>query len=75
MREMDVDRAKEVFPIGKHVNYYPVWGDENHIECEIRSEPWALGHGTIVVKVTGLAGGVSISHLEHRGLGKRWEIP
>lgn len=30
----------------------------------IRSEPWRLGNATIVIKITGRAGGVHVGHLE-----------
>jgi hypothetical protein len=30
----------------------------------VRSEAWALGHGAVVVKVTGHAGGVLVEHLQ-----------
>jgi hypothetical protein len=34
------------------------------VQTKTRSEAWALGHGAVVVKVEGRAGGVDITHLE-----------
>jgi hypothetical protein len=53
----------DLLPIGSAVKYFPVQGEPECRECEIRSEPWRLGHGAIVIKVTGRAGGVSVDHL------------
>ena len=56
-------RYAEHFPIGIKVRFWPVAGEQTYEDCEIRSEPWALGHGAIVIKVTGRAGGVLVDHL------------
>lgn len=60
---MTEDQANEKYPIGQKVYYYPIAGDHYHEEAEIRSECWTLGHGEVVVKITGRAGCVSVSHL------------
>lgn len=36
----------------------------NPLKTKITSEPWKLGHNEIVCKVKGVAGGVSIKHLD-----------
>ncbi len=61
---MTLQQAQETFPVGTKVKYFPVMGEKAFRECEVRSEPWVLGHGAVVVKVTGMAGGVSVKHLE-----------
>lgn len=53
----------DLFQIGTAVKYFPIQGAPECRECEIRSEPWRLGHGAVVVKVTGQAGCVSVDHL------------
>ncbi len=52
------------FPIGQRVRYFPVAGEDMHRLATIRSEPWRLGHGAIVIKITGQTGGVHVGHLE-----------
>lgn len=59
-----VESARAAFPIGTHVRYYPVLRGEVFVRAVIRSEPWALGHGAVVIKITGRAGGVATEHLE-----------
>jgi hypothetical protein len=60
---MSITQVREAFPIGTKVRYYPIWGDAKFHECEICSEPWMLGHGAVIIKVTGKSGGVSVHHL------------
>ena len=62
--ERAIANASVQFPIGQIVHYYPVKGRSMHVVAQIRSEPWALGHGEIVIKINGRTGGVSIDHLE-----------
>lgn len=52
------------FPIGERVRFFPIAGEVDSVTGAIRSEPWRLGHGTIVIKITGRAGGVHVGHLE-----------
>ena len=54
----------EKFPIGSEVLYQPIIGEPNFEKVIIRSEPWELGHGEVVVKVKGRAGGICISHIQ-----------
>jgi hypothetical protein len=58
--------AREKFPVGKRVRFFPVLtsdrGLANYEDAEVRSDPWELG-GQTVVKITGRAGGVSVAHL------------
>ena len=60
---MTLEEAASVFPIGQKVAFTPVIGRPFAEEAFVRSGPWALGHGTVVVKITGRAGGVSVDHL------------
>lgn len=52
------------FPIGTPVLYRPIADDPHAEHATIRSEAWALGHGAVVVKITGRAGGVLVSHIQ-----------
>lgn len=60
----DIDAARAKFPVGSDVVYTPVKGWPEREHTKVRSLPWALGHGAIVVKIESRAGGVSIDHLE-----------
>lgn len=62
---MTIEQFAERAPIGTPCTYYPVkpFRVEEALHTRIRSEPWALGHGQIMVKVEGKAGGVAIEHL------------
>lgn len=62
--EHQLIEAETAFPIGKKVRYFPVKGESAFIETTVRSRPWVLGHGDIVVKLIGRTGGYSIHHLE-----------
>ena len=62
---MTAEQASDMFPIGAEVKYFPMFGEDKFEETVIRSEVWPLGHGELVVKVKGRAGGVSVSHLEY----------
>lgn len=63
MSDIVLQGYADLFPVGTPVKYFPIMSESKHVDCEIRSEPWRLGHGAIVVKVTGKAGGVSVDHL------------
>ena len=54
----------ERFPVGTPVRFYPVRGLPHYEETTIRSEPWELGNGAIVIKITGRTGGVQIEHIQ-----------
>ena len=60
---MTVTQWNDRYPIGTPVRYFPIKGQPECRHTKTRSEAWALGHGAIVVKVEGQAGGVSIDHL------------
>ena len=53
-----LEQVKEEFPVDTPVKYFSVAGSPNFIYTSIRSEPWALGNGAIVIKVDGVRGGV-----------------
>lgn len=61
--EEDIAAARAKFPLGCKVIYTPVKFEPEREETVVRSAPWALGHGAIVLKVEGRSGGVSIDHL------------
>jgi len=60
---MEPEKFDELYPIGTKFKYYPIFGSPEFEEVETRSIAWALGHGEVVVKVTGRTSGVCISHL------------
>ena len=59
----DIAAAARVFPIGRVVDYQPVSGRDDYERSAVRSKPWRLGSGAIVVLIEGRSGGVSIDHL------------
>ena len=64
---MSAEEWNERHPIGTPVVYWPVYPPEpgiGPVETKTRSEAWPLGHGEVVVKVEGRAGGVALSHIE-----------
>ena len=62
--EARLRQAAETFPIGREVYYCPLKdGPPEATPRKVRSAPWELGHGAIVIKLEGKAGGVSIEHL------------
>lgn len=63
---MKLDEAARRFPVGSAVRFYPVEGLPDFEDADVRSEPWALGHGQVVVAITGRAGGVAVEHLRSR---------
>lgn len=63
--KMTAEQASKMFPVGTKVKYFPISNEDKFEETEIRSKAWALGHGELVIKVDGRAGGVAISHLEY----------
>ena len=52
-------------PIGTPCVYYPTkpFRPDEALHTHILSEPWELGHGQVVVKVEGKAGGVCVEHV------------
>lgn len=65
-RKMTAEQFAAKAPVGTPVRYWPVLPrrGEQFVDTKIRSEPWALGHGAIVVMVESHAGGVSIEHID-----------
>ena len=54
----------EGFEIGAMVDYHSeIGGPVTKRNCRIRSGPWKLGSGAWVIKITGVAGGVSLDAL------------
>ena len=56
--------VENALPVGRAVRYYPIDGEQDHVVTAVRSAPWVLGHGCIVIKVTGISGCVAVDHLE-----------
>lgn len=53
----------ESHPIGTAMLYRPIRGKPEEERVVVCSAAWPLGHGAVVAKVTGRAGGVLVSHL------------
>lgn len=51
------------YPVGAAVRFWPIAGQSTVEVSRVRSEPWRLGHGTIVLMIEGRTGGVAVSHL------------
>ncbi len=51
-------------PVGTLVMFYPVKGQPGCAEHQVASEPWPLGHGEPIVKISGKPGGVALWALE-----------
>ena len=61
---MTPEQWTEKHPIGTRMLYHPVRGDMHAESVTVRSTAWRLGHGAIVAKVSGRAGGVLVEHLQ-----------
>jgi len=64
--DTELTASRFVFPIGRLVSYQPIKGLKEYQDTAVRSKPWRLGSGQIVVMVEGRSGGVSIDHLQLR---------
>ena len=62
-RDAEVSAWAAEHPEGTPVRYWSVRGDDAFIDATIRSEPWRLGNGEPIVKITGITGGVALDHL------------
>jgi ribA/ribD-fused uncharacterized protein len=67
-QELTAEIWNEKHPIGTKVRYFPIKGikeyENEYVDSETRSEAWTLGHGAPIVKIVGIAGGVSLEHLQ-----------
>lgn len=61
---MNIEEARNKFPMGSVVKYFPVMGESHHLVATVRSVPWSLGSGQIVLMISDKSGGVSVNHLE-----------
>jgi hypothetical protein len=61
---MTIEQARERFPIGTEVKYFPVKEEEAFHVAKVLSEPWSAGSGHLLIIISGRAGGVSVNHLE-----------
>lgn len=60
---MSIEDARSAFPMGTPVRYFPLSNSPTFVRASVRSDPWILGHGAVVIKITGRAGGVCVQHL------------
>ena len=56
----------QLFVPGWPVFYRPLLNDAHVVPSRTRSFAWNLGHGAPIVKIAGVAGGVSLEHLSTR---------
>lgn len=61
---MSLAHAERAFPVGTKVRYFPIAGAKRYTEHRVRSQPWQLGHGQVVVLITFKSGGVAVEHLQ-----------
>lgn len=63
--EAKLAEFRHLFPVGTPCIYYPIrpFSRDQRVHSKIRSEPWVLGHGAIVVAIEGKKGGVLIDHI------------
>lgn len=57
------DDFNKRFTVGLAFTYQSIIGVSMPKEVATTSEAWELGHGAIVVQVSGVSGGVCINHL------------
>lgn len=62
-RRMSIEDARSAYPLGTPVRYFPASDSRSFVRATVRSEPWSLGHGAVVIKITGRTGGVAVEHL------------
>jgi hypothetical protein len=64
-------QPQEWMKIGAKVLYHPIINEApDSMIRQIESEPWKLGHGQYVVKITGVSGGVALEAISHAELTK-----
>jgi len=61
---MNSEKFNIMYPIGTAVRYHSVIDLPEFVQSKTRSEAWELGCGETVVKIDGIAGGVSIRAIE-----------
>ncbi len=61
-----LEEAKERFPVGTPVHYYPIMGEETRVAEWVRHEPWILSGHTVVLKISNQTGCVDVDHLQVR---------
>lgn len=63
IRKTTAEQFNAAWPAGSAFMYHPR-KDGPGVAVTTRSEAWTLGHGSVVVSVTGISGGVDITHLK-----------
>ncbi|MER7213166.1 hypothetical protein ABT340_39400 [Streptosporangium sp. NPDC000239] len=61
---MTADEFNATYPIATPVLAWPGSRDEEPLTTVTRTPAWTLGHGTPVVSVEGIAGGIALTHVE-----------
>ncbi|EMB6558640.1 hypothetical protein AB8896_05265 [Yersinia enterocolitica] len=64
LKGLSAERFNQKYPVGSSFKYFPIMGIPDSVDVVTRTEAWTLGHGAVVVSVSGRAGGVSIEHLK-----------
>lgn len=65
VKNLSADQFNTLYPVGSQFVYYSRKGDAQGKPCVTRSEAWTLGHGETVVSISGIAGGIAVTHLSH----------
>ena len=63
IKKMTAEQFNAVFSTGSAFVYHSC-KDGAGVPVTTRSDAWTLGHGAVVVSVTGVSGGVDITHLK-----------
>jgi hypothetical protein len=63
LRHYTAERFNQLYPVGSAFVYFSTMHVSDGVEVVTLSEAWELGLGDAVVRVSGVSGGVAISHL------------
>ena len=63
-KKMTADAFNAAYPVGTSVRYWPMVREGEGRLGETRSVAWTLGSGDVIVKVSGYAGGIILTHVE-----------
>ena len=63
MATTNCKKWNDAFAVGTLVHYFPIKDRSGYIASKTRSTAWALSDGSVVVKIEGRSGAVSVEHL------------
>lgn len=61
--DLELVEVAQRFPVGMRVRYWPASSQPEFVVTTVRTEPWRLGHGRIVLSLDGRSGGVRVSNV------------